>query len=133
MRKTLSIAAVIIMGVSTLALSGCGKYTSSWSAVGYIHSNDSDSGYMNFYKFKGREVFTMKSDSSERHIKYSGTLEKGSVKVYYDIGDEKKELFTLKEGETIEAVSEDLSEGKVYVIVETDGECSNGKLDFAIE
>ncbi len=133
MRKTLSIAAVIIMGLSALALSGCGKYTSSWSAVGYIHSNDSDSGYMNFYKFKGREVFTLRSDSAEKHIKYSGKLEKGNLKVYYDIGDEKKELFSLKEGETIEAVSEDLAEGKVYVIVETDGECANGILDFKIE
>ena len=119
--------AVILM---LLCLTGCSEYTSSYKAVGFVHSNTSKSAMMSFYSFDGRMVFKIKSSGT---VTCSGALESGNATVYYGNKDTKKELFTIKAGEEIEAHSEDVESGTIYIIVETDGKCTNGSFDFKAE
>ena len=95
---------------------------------------------MSFWKFDGTIVFKLKcKDSGKEVLKYSGKLEDkneeedGTITVYYDDDGTKKELFTLKNGESVEATLNKLNEGTVYIIVETDNRCENGELEFNIE
>jgi len=132
MKKKL-LSAIAVMLLLLLCLTGCGKYSSSYRAVGFVHSNDSRSAFMNFHSFEGTMVFTLKySGSSGTQIKYSAKLEDGSAKVYYDNGGEKTELFSVKSGDDISSAGGDLSEGTVYIIVETGGTCKNGEIRFEI-
>ena len=129
---------IIVIGIiSALILgcfTGCSKYHSSWNASGFVHSNTSDNAFMSFWKFSGTMVHTLKcTDASKETLKYSGNLETGSLTVYYDDDGTKKTLFILKEGEEIDSKVEKLHEGTVYIIVETDGDCENGRLEFDIE
>ena len=66
-----------------LSLAGCSKYSPKYKAVGFVHSNDSSSAYMNFYSFEGRMVFRLNSPG-EGAVKYSAKLESGTATVYYD-------------------------------------------------
>ena len=129
MKKRFRFAVVMLLLV--FVITGCGKYTSSYNAVGFVHSNVSGSAFMNFYKFKGTIVFTLKC-KEDGVIDYSAKLEKGSLKVYYDADGEKKELLSLGDGDSVNASLEDLPKGKVYIIVETDGKCKNGDLKFDV-
>ena len=114
-----------------LAFTACGKYTAHYSAVSYAHSNTDSSAFMSFWRFEGTEIFEMKCGRKGAELAYSGKLETGSLTVYCDCGGGKQELFSLGAGDEIEsAVS--LSEGKVTVIVETDGLCETGELEFDI-
>ena len=129
---------VIVIGlISALILgciTGCSKYSSHWNASGFVHSNTSDNAIMSFWKFSGTMVHTLKcKDASKETLTYSGNLKTGSLTVYYDDDGTKKELFKLTEGEEIDSKVEKLHEGTVYIIVETDGDCENGKLEFNIE
>ncbi|MBR5179901.1 MAG: hypothetical protein IKW90_14020 [Lachnospiraceae bacterium] len=140
MKKALKYVVTILMVLSVLVLTACDKYASSWSAAGFVHSNSSKSASMSFWKFKGNIVYKLKcKDSTKEVLKYKGNLnnedeeENGTINVYYDIDGTKKELFSLKNGESIEASLDKLNEGTVYIIVETDGRCENGALEFNIE
>ena len=124
---------LVALTVMAAGLVGCSRYVSRYSAVGFVHSNDSDSAFMTFVRFDGQMVFKLKCDSEkEAQIQYSGQLEEGSITVYYDCGETKKELFTLGAGNEIESSGGDLSGKTVYIIVETSEKCKNGKLDFEI-
>ena len=127
--KTVLIFFVIISVI--LPLSSCGKYASHYKAVGFVHSNESKSAFMNFYSFEGTMVFVMNKTGDEQ-LQYSAKLESGNLKVYYDNGGEKTELSSLSDGETQEISFENIADGTVYIIVETDGACLNGELSFNI-
>ena len=89
---------------------------------------------MSFWKFSGTMVHTLNyEDATKDTLTYSGNLKTGRLTVYYDDDGTKKELFKLKAGEEIDSKVEKLHEGTIYVIVETDGDCENGKLEFNIE
>ena len=113
------------------SLSSCGKYASHYKAVGFVHSNESKSAFMNFYSFDGTMVFVMNKTGDEQ-LQYSAKLESGNLKVYCDNGGEKTELYSLSGGETQEISFENIADGTVYIIVETDGACLNGELSFKI-
>ena len=139
-RKMLKIAVMMLITLSIFTLTACGKYTSSWSAVGFVHSNTSKSASMSFWKFSGTMVFKLKcKDATKEVLNYNGRLENeddgenGSITVYYDVDGTKNELFSLQNGESVEASFDKLNEGTVYIIVETDGRCENGELEFNIE
>ena len=125
------IAALLIL--FTLTLCGCTPYTSRFSAVGYVHSNTSKKVDMSFYEFNGTQVFNLKAKNSDEHIKYSVKLESGKADVYYDCGEGKVLLFTINGGDEFNGQGEALRAGKVYLIVETDGKCSNGSFVFTVE
>ena len=126
---------VAILIVSLLligSLSGCGKYSSNYRAVAFVHSNESDSAFMSFSSFEGRMVFKLKS-SAEGDLKYTAKLESGKATVYYDFYGTKQELFTISGGEEIDTHGGYVENGTVYIIVETDGGCQNGDFRFSVE
>ena len=137
-KKTRRFLVMVLMLLTILSLTACGKYNSSWSATAFVHSNTSKSASMSFWKFDGTIVFKLKcKDSGKEVLKYSGKLdgkeENGTITVYYDDDGTKKELFSLKNGESVEATLDKLNEGSVHIIVETDNRCENGELEFNIE
>lgn len=129
MKKFLSVISVILL---LAVFSGCGEYSSSYKAVGFVHSNDSDSAYMTFHSFEGKMVFRLKCREPGSKIRYSGKLESGSVSVSCECGGEKRELFSLSPGDDISSEEGELSEGTVYVIVLTEGKALNGDIRFEI-
>ena len=125
-------ALIFIFIISVIfSLSSCGKYVSHYKAVGFVHSNEPKSAFMNFYSFEGTMVFVM-NKTGEEQLQYSAKLESGNLKVYYDNGGEKTELSSLSGGETQEISFENIADGTVYIIIETDGACQNGELSFNI-
>ena len=129
MKKVL---AVIVAVVLLLSFAGCGKYSSSYKAVAFVHSNESTSAFMSFYSFDGRMVFKLKSPG-EGDLKYSAKLETGSATVYYDYYGTKTELFSINSGDEIDSHGGYIESGTVYVIVETNGECRNGEFHFSLD
>ena len=119
MRKIVTLLASAILLIS---LTGCGGYTSSYKAVGFVHSNESESAFMNFYSFDGRMVFKLKS-SAEGDLKYTAKLESGNAT---------EELFSISAGEEIDSHGGYVESGTVYIIVETDGACQNGEFQFSL-
>ena len=116
------------------ALTGCGKYPSSWFATSFVHSNTSKNAYFNFGSLDGTISSKLKVDNSKNErIVYSASLEKGSATVYYDHDGTKKELFTISAGESISSSIGDFVNDTVYIIIETDGKCEDGKLDFDVK
>lgn len=72
---------LLVSAAMLLCLSGCGRYSSSYKAIGFVHSNESNSAFMSFHSFEGRMVFKLKSDG-EGELKYSAKLEDGKASVY---------------------------------------------------
>ncbi|MBR5949307.1 MAG: hypothetical protein IKZ82_11785 [Clostridia bacterium] len=122
--------ALILSLTMLLCFFGCGGYTSKYKAVGFVHSNDSESASMSFHTFDGTMVFKLHT-TRESDIKYSAKLESGSATVYYDWAG-KQELFSVKGGEELDSRTGYVDNGTIYIIVETDGECMNGEFSFSI-
>jgi hypothetical protein len=125
------ICILLVSAILIVMLTGCGKYTSGHNAVGFVHSSDSDSAFMNFYSFKGRMVFKLKS-SGEGELKYTAKLESGNAAVYYDFFGTKQELFSISSEEELDSHGGYVEAGTVYIIVETDGTCKNGEFRFSL-
>ena len=130
--KSKTVLVWIIAALMLFSLTGCEKYSSKYHAVGFVHSNDTTSAFMNFYSFNGRMVFKLKS-SGEGDLKYTAKLESGHATVYYDFRGTKSELFSVVGGDEITSHGGYVEAGKVYVIVETDGKCLNGEFRFSLE
>ena len=126
------IVILLVSAMLALSLAGCGKYVSSYKALGFVHSNKSDSANMSFASFEGRMVFRLKS-SGEGDLKYSARLESGSAVVYYDFYGDTQELFSISGGEEADSRGGYVEAGTVYIIVETDGSCQNGEFRFSLD
>ena len=136
MRVFRRILTVIMIFVICACLCGCSGYSSGYKAVGFVHSNTSDSAFMSFYQFDGRMVMRLRCKEAEGcDLIYGGKLESGSLTVYIDIGEGKEELFSLESGDEIADPFSIRIEGKgkIYIIVETDGKCENGSLEFNLQ
>ena len=129
LKSRLPLVAMLIL--ICVCFNGC-KYVSSYSATICIHSSSSDSGSIQFESLTGTYVFKMKPESTNT-LYYTAKLGTGSLKVYYDNDDEKKELFTLNSGEAKEFTLTPLKSGTLYVIIETNGKCENGDLSFSLK
>ncbi len=132
MRKRFKLLAVLMMMTIGFTLTGCSTYTSHGNGTMLVEHNDSDDAYFNFSTFDGTKVLKIKASSGDK-MKYTGALDKGNVTVYYDNGGGKKELFTIGAGENVDSSLEGLEKGEVNIIIETDGEASEGKFTFEIE
>ncbi len=133
MRKFRPCLLIISMLLICLMLPGCdSSHVSHFKAVALVRTGDSDSGSLSFYKLSGKYVFKMKSDDDEC-IRYKGEIEDGTIKVYCDNGGTMTDLFSLESGEEVDDKSEPLEKGTTYIIIETDGEVENGKLEFEIK
>lgn len=128
-KRLLALGAAVMLMIS---LAGCERYSSHYNATAFVHSNETNTAFMSFWKFDGRMVFRLKS-SGEGDIGYTGSLKEGKATVYYDYGGTKSELFSLSGGENTESRGGYIEAGTVYIIVETDGQCLNGSFDFAVE
>ena len=133
MNKTLKSLFAISMMACSLSLTGCGKYVSSYQAVGLVRSNVSNSAYLNFHSLKGRIAFHLNHNKDNQVLEYGGYVETGTVNVFYDDGNGKNELFTVSSTESVTSTLEEFNRGIVYVIVETDGKCGNGNFHFDIK
>ncbi|MBR6427478.1 MAG: hypothetical protein IKS28_06605 [Clostridia bacterium] len=132
MKALRKIVVLFVFVFLLMSLAGCGRYSSGYKAVGFVHSNESDSAFMNFYSFEGHMVFKLKS-SGEGDLKYAARLESGNAAVYYDFYGTKQELFSISAGEEVDSRGGYIEAGTVYIIVETDGECRNGEFRFSLE
>jgi hypothetical protein len=131
------LALLVAGGMIYLLYSGTGgfRYRSSGVMNMSVESGNSVSKSFSFGMMKGQKVFRMKYDGHEDgRLVYSGKLDTGKLTVYYDDDGTKKELFTVEAGGPVETASVKLTEkGSVYIIVETDGKCEGGKLEFEIQ
>lgn len=132
MRKTVFFLLLALMLL--LCLTGCSRYSSHYSAMILVHSNTTDSSYMSFSSFNGTKTFKMNCKSASGGLlEYSAKLESGSATVYYDHDGNKTELFSIRGGEEIGSTAVPVSQGPVYVIVETNEKCKEGKFDFNLK
>lgn len=125
MKKCLTLALAVVL---LLTACGCGRYSSKYFAVGFVHSNEAHNAFMSFHSFEGTMVFKLSTGNGK--IRYSAELEEGSATVYYDSGREKTPVFTIGPGESTGPALAQTGPGRVYVIVETDGKCMNGNFSF---
>ena len=132
MRNKIACVFLIPVMLFCFVLTSCDRYISSYMAIMLVTTNTSKEAGISFSTFKGTKVFKVKCSEEGEKIDYSGHLDKGELSVYYDDDGTKKMLFTIKEGEEVEDTSEELSKGTVYIIVETEGKCSDGKLKFIV-
>jgi hypothetical protein len=125
---------LLVLFTITSVLTGCGKYISSWNAFCMVQTNTSKKASMSFSTFEGTMVMTLKPDKEKNeNIAYTAKLEKGSATVYYDHNGTKTELFSIKAGGEISSVVENFENEKVYLIIESNEKCEEGKLTFEVE
>ncbi len=133
LKKILTIVAVVLMVGLAILRTGGGKYVNRYAAVGFVHSNTPQSAFMSFYTFEGRMSFKLKNKEDAGSLKCTGSLEEGDITVYYDRGNGQEEWFSLDGGDEANLSLSNLAKGNIYVIVETDGKCENGSLNFDME
>ena len=126
------IVSLLLIALFAFGLIGCAKYASHYNAIAFVHSNEKDNAFMEFYRFEGTMVFTLRGGSS-CSLRYSAKLETGSAAVYYDCGQGKTALLSVGAGDAFADALTLSDGGTVYVIVETDGLCENGDFRFSVE
>ena len=119
------------LAAAAMVLSSCGRDSSSYSAVGFVHNDLSDEAYMSFYRFEGCIVFDLDGSEGSR-LDYSGKLEKGHITVSIDRDGTRRELFALADGDEISAALDLPENDTVYLIIETSDSCENGDMQFSI-
>ncbi len=132
MKRFISILIVIIL-LGTFC--SCGKYVSSYKALGLVRTQTSHSCEASFYSLDGHLVFKIrKSDvGSEGDISYSVDVDKGEVYLYYDIYGSKEELAHVKAGESVTDRGGYVEGGHdVYIIIEA-SKGSKGKLSVELD
>ena len=118
MKKILSIIFVLLL---VITLSSCDKYSSSLETIGLVRIQTSHGFETSFDAIKdGQLVFKkQKTDKGEGAIHYSINVEKGELKLYYDIYGIKEELAHVKAGESIDELGGYVEGGRtVYIIIE---------------
>ena len=131
--KKFSFVLVLILALVTLC--SCGGYVKNYSATILITSCQGDEASMEFDTFKGTYNFKLRRDGSAEHIlDYEASLAEGEMNVYIGVSGEKELLFTIKGGESFDTkISLDSkydNEKKVYIILESIGECVDGDFEF---
>ena len=128
MKKKLLV--VLLLAVCLSCLVGCIKYVSHYSALMLVTTNTSKSASISFSSLNGTKSFRLKSDG---HLNYSAKLGEGSATVFYDTNGTKTELFSIKGGQEIQSSTIAVNPGAVYVIVQTDGKCQDGRFSFDVK
>lgn len=131
MKKIISLTLAAITLAVAVCLVGCSGYASGYITTNCVRTSNSHSGTLKFGSLKGTMVFTFKCDDGDK-IGYTASLESGAATVYFDNGGGKTELFKVGEGDDLSSVGGALEKGTVYVIIETDGKCKNGRFELEI-
>lgn len=118
MKKLIS----IIMSMTLLlSLCSCDRYVSSYSAIGLIRSQTSDSCHAEFISLNGQLVFKLKNNNTDKvgQILYSIKAEEGEINLYYDIDGEKLLLDAAGSEEVTVSGSADIFGNQpIYIIIE---------------
>ena len=133
MKRVIKRLALLVTVAMMFGMTGCSGYTSSYKTTMCVMTNDSKSASLSFSTFEGSKSYKFKCKDSGKNLKYTGNLGKGNATVYYDDNGTKKELFTVSGDETVDSKIEGLKKGTVYVIIETDGKCEDGRFEFELE
>ena len=126
---------VLVLILALVTLCSCGGYVKNYSATILITSCQGDEASMEFDTFKGTYNFKLRRDGSAEHIlDYEASLAEGEMNVYIGVSGEKELLFTIKGSESFDTkISLDSkydNEKKVYIILESIGECVDGDFEF---
>lgn len=136
MKKFASVIVATVVVVLCFTLSACGtKYKSKYNAKLMAEEIKTNEASVSFDSFSGTYVikFNDKGDNKVS-ISYKATLKEGNVKVYYDYNDEKLDLFAIGAAGSKEGKTEAFTRGNtIYVIIESDGNCGEGKFSFTLE
>ena len=117
------------------SLCSCDKYTSSYKALGLVRNQTSHSCEAEFYSLEGRLVFKLKrpKKGTEGDISYSVQVDKGEVRLYYDIYDTRTELAHVKAGGSVTDRGGYVEGGQiVYIIIEA-SENAKGKISVELD
>ena len=132
MKKIISIIIALSM---LLVMCSCGRYVSSYMALGLMRNQTTHSCFASFQSLEGQLVFEIKKSDvgTEGEINYSVQLEKGEIRLYYDIYGTKEELAHVKAGESIENSGGYVEGGKpVYIIIEAT-DSAKGKVSVELD
>ena len=136
MKKFASVIIAVVTLVLCFTLSACGnKYVSYYSATVMVRTNTSNKASVSFGSFSGTYVIKLKSNGADEvFITYDATLGEGNIKVYYDYNDEKLNLFEIETNGSVDSKTETFTSDKtIYIIIESDGKCSDGSFSFVLE
>ncbi len=136
MKKVVGVIVAVLALVLCFALSACvTKYSSHYSSTVMVSSNTSKEGSVSFDTFSGTYVMQFRNTGDEKAvITYNASLKEGNIKVYYDFNDEKLDLFEIGTDGSVKGKTEAFTSNKtIYVIIESDGKCSEGSFSFALE
>ena len=136
MKKFANAIIATMMLILCFALSACGnKYVSHYNAMLMVSKNTPTEASVTFDTFNGTYVIKLKNTGDDKaSITYNATLEEGNIKVYYDYNDEKLDLFEIGNDGSVEGKTETFTGNKtIYVIIESDGKCSDGSFSFTLE
>lgn len=132
-RKALLIISVF-MALALFCLTGCNVETSGFKATTYVQSNTSEHASMKFGSFEGKDDFELNAKgNSPKKLRYTGKLGTGSATVYYEVGGEKKELFSIKAGEEVDSSAGEFTDTAIKLYFETNEKCKDGKFTFELE
>ena len=100
-----------------------------------VKENTSSKASVSFDSFNGTLVMKLKNNSADEvFITYEATLGEGNIKVYYDFNDEKLNLFDIETDGSVDGKTETFTSNKtIYIIIESDGKCSDGSFSFVLE
>ena len=119
MKRVISVITIITV---MLCLASCRSvlYTSSYRAVGFVHSNTKSNCKARFVKLDGTYVFKLKKSSgNDCDLGYIASLEEGELTVCYDSLGVKEPLISVKAEEELEGRGGYVTGvGTVYVIIE---------------
>jgi hypothetical protein len=128
------IISVFLMLGLIFSLCSCGRYVSSYSAIGLVKSQKLHSCEASFYSLKGRLVFNIKAPSYDMpcRLEYIAEADKGELAVYYDRDGTKELLTKVRAGERTNDSSISIVGVKtVYIIVEA-AEKAGGKISVKL-
>ena len=130
-KKSLLLVSAVMLALS---LGACNGYISSYAATMMVTSEHSDRASLSFWTFDGKKAFTLKNSAKTTGaVSYTAELKSGSATVYYDDNGTKTEWFTIGAGDKLSGSAKLDNNGKIYIIVETDGKCENGSFDFKLD
>ena len=136
MKKFTSVIIAVVTLVLCFTLSACeNKYISRYSAMLMVRTNTSHKASVSFDSFSGTYVIKLKNNGADEvFIAYEGTLGEGNINVYYDFNDEKLNLFDIETDGSVDEKTETFTGNKtIYIIIESDGKCSEGSFSFVLE
>ena len=116
-------------------LCACGKYTSSYKAIGLVRNQTSHSCEARFHSLEGQLVFKIKQSNAgtDGDISYFIQVDEGEIYLYYDTCGVKEELVRAKAGESIENSGGYVTNGEpVYIIIEAT-EKAKGKISVELD